>query len=598
MAVIARVAAVLLLIGTAAAARADTTADPGQGMGTPGSLQQWSAGAQLFEGLGNFHRAITTTSPSAQQYFDQGMRLLWAFNHDEATRSFAQAARLDPSCAACYWGVALTVGPNYNWPAAEESRARVAWEALQKAQENAPHASAVEQALISALAARYPSGRPLTAAESESVVKNYADAMRGVAARFPADLDVQVLCAESEMNVHAWKLWDAQGKPAEGTLAIQARLESVLRRDPGHPGANHYYIHVMEASPDPGKAVLAAERITGMMPAAGHLEHMPAHILQRVGRYEEAAAANRRGAAADRAYFASTRAPDYYAMYLAHNYSFLAYSAAMEGRKAETLGAVQEVLGAVPVPMVLAMGDSGWNLTQQYAALVRFGLWDEMIALEPPDAAAAGLTAGYLYGRGFALAARGRAAEAQHTLEQLHALAAGLPAQATGGFNTLHDLLAVAEPVVAARIAASAADNARSVELLRQAVAAEDRLAYNEPSDWFFPVRQLLGAQLLLAGQPEEAAQVYREDLRRNPHNGWSLYGLSLALARAGRTAEAAKVRHAQQLAWTHADVALPGSAFWYAGADTASCECEHRASDHRQAGRQLFRAQHETGVD
>lgn len=580
--------AAVLLLGVTGVALADSAApDPGQVMpGAPASVAQWSQGAQLFAGLGDFHRAITTTSPVAQQYFDQGMRLLWAFNHDEATRSFAEAARLDPSCAACYWGVALTVGPNYNFPAAEQPRAQVAWEALQQAQANAAHASAVEQALIAALAARYPSATPPAPAQGEAVVNHYADAMRSVAQRFPADLDVQVLCAEAAMNVHAWKLWDAQGMPAAGTPEIQARLESVLRRDPQHPGANHYYIHVMEASPDPGKAVGAAERVSGMMPAAGHLEHMPAHILQRVGRYEEAAEANRRGAAADRAYFASTQAPDYYAMYLAHNYSFLAYAAAMEGRKAETLGAVQDVVGVVPVAMLLAMGDSGWNLTQQYAALVRFGLWDEMIALEPPAGGAVGLTAGYLYGRGVALAARGRAAEAQRTLEQLHALAAGLPAAAMGGFNTLRDLCAVAEPVVAARIAASAGDNARAIELLQQAVAAEDQLAYNEPADWFFPGRQLLGAQLLIAGEPKAAEKVYREDLRRNPRNGWSLYGLSLALARTGRSAEAARVRHQQQLAWTHADVAVPGSAFWYAGADTASCECEHHALANRQSGR------------
>lgn len=592
--------AALLLLGAAGVARADAApADAGHVMpGAPASVAQWSEGARLFEGLGDFHRAITTSSPLAQQYFDQGMRLLWAFNHDEATRSFAQAARLDPACAACYWGIALTVGPNYNLPAAEQPRAQVAWEALQKAVQNAPHASAVEQALISALSTRYPSATPPTPAQNEAVVKDYAAAMRSVAARFPADLDVQVLCAEAQMNVHAWKLWDAQGSPAEGTLAIQAQLESVLRRDPKHPGANHYYIHVMEASPEPGKAVGSAERVSGMMPAAGHLEHMPAHILQRVGRYEEAAEANRRGAAADRTYFASTQAPDYYAMYLAHNYSFLAYSAAMEGRKAETLAAVQDVVGVVPLQMVLAMGDSGWNLTQQYAALVRFGLWDEMIALEPPAGEALGLTAGYLYGRGFALAARGRAAEAQHALAELHALAAGVPAEAMGGFNTLRDLSAVAAAVVAARIAASGGDNARAIELLRQAVATEDRLSYNEPSDWFFPVRQLLGAQLLIAGQPSEAEKVYREDLRRNPRNGWSLYGLSLALARAGRSAEAARARREQQLAWKNADVTLPGSAFWYAGVDTASCECEHHALGNGQTGRKLLRAQHEAGVD
>jgi tetratricopeptide (TPR) repeat protein len=275
-----------------------------------------------------------------------------------------------------------------------------------------------------------------------------------------------------------------------------------------------------------------------------------------------------------------------------------AYAAAMQGRKADTLADVQQLVTGAALLAVLATGDSGWNLTPQYAALLRFGLWDEMIALAPPPAQAAGVTAGYLYGRSFALAARGRTAEAQQTLAQLQSLAAAASPAARAGGNALRDVLAVAQPVVEARIAASAQDNARALELLRQAVAAEDRLAPSDPPDWFFPVRQLLGAQLLIAGQPAQAQQVYREDLRRHPNNGWSLYGLSLALAREGRTGEAARVRHLQQQAWQHADVALPASAFWYAGADTASCECEHRALVDGQPGRQLLRAQDEAGVD
>lgn len=269
-----------------------------------------------------------------------------------------------------------------------------------------------------------------------------------------------------------------------------------------------------------------------------------------------------------------------------------AYAAAMAGRKAATLSAVQAQLTPAEVP-----AEAGWDLTQQYAALVRFGLWDEMIALAPP-AGGAGLTAGYLYGRGFALAARGRAAEAQQMLDELQALDRSLPAGAVGGANRLHDLVAVAEPVIAARMAASAGDNARAAQWLREGVAAEDRLVPDVPPDWFFPVRQLLGAQLLIAGQAREAQAVYREDLARNPRNGWSLYGLSVALAAQGHTSQAAQVRYQQQLAWTHADVSLPASAFWYAGADTASCECEHRALGDGQAGRQLLRAQHEAGID
>lgn len=550
----------------------------GHAAGLPSTLGEWAHGARLYEGLGTFHRQVTA-SPEAQRYFDQGMRFLWAFNHDEATRSFAKAAEIDPACASCYWGVALTVGPNYNVPAMAEPRARVAFEALHRAEENAAHAAAVEQALIEALAARYPNAQPLDPSNLIPVLTAYAGAMRKVADRFPDDLDVQTLCAESAMNVHAWKLWTADGRPVEGTPEIEARLEAVLRRDPNHPGANHYYIHTMEASPEPGKAIAAAQRLTGMMPAAGHLEHMPAHIMQRVGRYEDAAAANRRGVAADQAYFNATAAPDYYAMYLAHNYSFLAYSAAMEGRKSEALAAVQSVAQTVPLDMLLAMGDSGWNLSQQFAALVRFGLWDELIALAAPDPRAPGLTAGWLYGRGVALAARGRPADAQQALKELEALAAATPADSMAGFNSLRDVLAVAEPVVAARIAATEGRNDEAISELRRAVAAEDRLAYNEPADWYFPARHLLGAELLIAGRAAEAERVYREDLKRNPANGWALYGLAQALRAEGRPKAAAASTREFATAWKNADVRLPASAFWFAGPDTSSCECERRAA-------------------
>jgi tetratricopeptide (TPR) repeat protein len=589
----------LTLLALAAATHADTPAGDAHAIPEPpATVAEWARGARLFEGLGDFHRSVTTSSAAAQQYFDQGMRLLWAFNHDEATRSFAKAAELDPACAACYWGVALTVGPNYNLPTMEDPRARVAVEALHRAQENAAHASAVEQGLIAALATRYPSSQPLDPANLEPVARAYATAMRELAQRFPQDLDVQTLCAEAEMNVHAWKLWSSDGQPAEGTPEIEARLESVLRHDPNHPGANHYYIHVMEASLHPEKALASAERLRGMMPAAGHLEHMPAHIMQRVGDYEQAAEANRRGIAADRAYLAATSPPDYYGTYLAHNYGFLAFSAAMEGRKAETLAAVQSVVATVPLSMMLDMGDSGWNLSQQYAALVRFGLWDEAIALGPPDARAPGLTAGYLYSRGVALAARGRLEDARAVLAQLRQLATTTPNGAQAGLNTLHGVLEVAEPIVAARIAATEQRNDEALRLLRQAVTAEDKLAYNEPADWFFPARHLLGAQLLIAGRAAEAERVYREDLASNPNNGWALYGLAAALRAQGRTGEAAQVTRRFEAAWRHADVRLQASAFWFAGPDTFSCECERTASGDRQTGGELFGTQHEARVD
>jgi tetratricopeptide (TPR) repeat protein len=587
-----------MVLVLASAAQADTQADHTPEVAhTPATLADWARGARLYEGLGNFHRTLSTSSVQAQAYFDQGMRLLWAFNHDESTRSFARAAQLDPACAACFWGVALTVGPNYNLPSTEDNRARVAWDALKEAQKHAAASSAVEQALIGALAARYPDPRAPAAADAEAILKAYAEAMQRVAARFPADDDVQVLCAEAQMTVHAWKLWTPDGRPVAGTPEIEARLEAVLARAPDHPGANHYYIHVMEASPTPQKAVAAAERLRGMMPAAGHLEHMPAHIMQRVGRYEEAAEANRRGVAADNAYLARTVPPDYYAMYLAHNHAFLAYSAAMEGRKAETLSAAQDLAGTLPMAMLLAMKDSGWGLAEQYAALVRFGLWDELIALQAPDTRLPGLSAGYLYGRGVGLAARGRVDEARQMLAELHALGVAVPADTLAGYNPLRDIIAVAEPIVAARIAASERRDADAVTLLERAVAAEDALAYDEPADWFFPTRHLLGAQLLLTGQPAAAAKVYAEDLKRNPRNGWSLFGLMLVARAQGKTQEAARWANEQQVAWQHADVRLPGSAFWYAGADTASCECQHFVSGKGQPGGELLGPQHEARV-
>jgi tetratricopeptide (TPR) repeat protein len=326
---------------------------------------------------------------------------------------------------------------------------------------------------------------------------------------------------------------------------------------------------------------------------------MPAHIMQRVGRYEEAAEANRRGVIADRAYLASTTPPDYYVgMYLAHNSAFLAYSAAMEGRKAETLVAVQDLAATLPVPMLVMMKDSGWSVAAQYAALVRFGLWDELIALEPPDPSLPGATAAYLYGRGVGLAARGQLEPARQSLAGLQQLAKTLDPSLQGGFNSLTDLIAVAGPILAARIAATERHDAEAIALLGQAVAAEDHLAYNEPADWFFPARHLLGAQLLIAGRPADAEKVYHEDLKRNPDNGWALYGLSVALRAQGRGAEAARVDKQQARAWQHADVRLPASAFWYAGVDSASCECQHFALQNGQPGGVLLGAQYEAGVD
>jgi tetratricopeptide (TPR) repeat protein len=557
--------ALLVLCSMSILAYGDTP--PGHGSshgaaGVPVTLAQWAEGAQLFDGLGNFHRTVTTTSKEAQAYFDQGMRLLWAFNHDESSRSFAKAAQIDPGCAMCLWGVALTVGPNYNLPMMAEPRAKVAWEALQQAKAKATHTTPVEQALIGALAARYPDAKPLDPSNEGPILAAYAQAMQRIAQTYPDDSDVQTLTAEALMNINAWKLWSLDGKPTAGTEEIVALLEGVLAKNPGHPGANHYYIHAIEASPRPEKAVAAAERLPGIMPAAGHLEHMPAHIMQRVGRYADAATANRKGADADIAYFAKTTPPDYYAMYTAHNYQFLAFSTAMQGRKADTLDAARRSRAVISDPLLSAMPGSDWYVAELYTSMVRFGMWDELLAEAAPDAKLAALTAGYRYARATALAAKGRIDDAVAELTELEKLAAAATADDAAGLNSTSDVLAVAVLVGKARIAQSQKHDDKAVALLTEAATKEDQLAYDEPSDWFFPVRHLLGLALLRAGRPQDAEQVYQEDLRRHPENGWALYGLAQSLAAQHKDAEALSVRQRFDKAWTSADIALTASAF------------------------------------
>jgi tetratricopeptide (TPR) repeat protein len=524
------------------------------------SVADWAKGAQLFDGLGTFHRPITTASPEAQKYFDQGMRLLWAFNHDEAARSFARAAELDPKCASCYWGVALTLGPNYNMPVMAEPRARAGWEALGKAQANVPAASPVEQALIAALAKRFDGPKPLDPSNTAPLLAAYVTAMETVARRFPDDMDVQTMLAEGLMNTNPWKLWTADGKPGPGTPAILAALQKVLAKDPKHPGANHYWIHAVEASTDPARAIPSADALVGLMPAAGHLEHMPAHIYQRVGRYEESAEANRKGAAADVAYLKLTPAPDYYPMYLIHNYQFLAYSAAMEGRRAETVKALRDARAAVPDSMLLAMPGLDWSIGYLYDGMARFGLWDEIIAEPKPNPKLAGLTIAWLQARATALAAKGRFTEARALLPELDRAIAAVPSDATQGQNKARPLYEIGALKAKARIALAEGKRDAAFAHLREAVAKEDILAYNEPSDEFFPVRHLLGAALLDAKRPAEAEAVYREDLKRNPNNGWALHGLAKALEAQGKKAEAQRAQFKE--AWRHADTELTASAF------------------------------------
>ena len=545
------------------AAVAAPPADMAMGIRLPTTIAGWSRGARLYEGLGSYHRKISTRSHDAQRYFDQGMRLLWAFNHDESTRSFARALRFDPSCAMCAWGVALTVGPNYNVPMLAEPRAVVAFEATRRALRLAAGATPVEAALISTLAERYPNARPLDPGSVIPVLTRHAAAMRDVAMHFPDDLDVLTLYAESMMNVHAWKLWSPDGTPADGTADIVATLERVLARDPAHVGALHYYIHTVEASPHPEQGLAAAAKLPGLAPAAGHLVHMPAHIMHRVGRYEESADANRKGAAADSAYAAMTRPLDYYpTMYMSHNYQFLAFSAAAEGRDAEALDAVRRSRASVSDKLLKEMPGADWYVAELYFVPVRFGHWDALLAEPAPTPGLPGLTAGYLYATSLALAARNRPGDARERLAALEALIGALPADAPAGQNSLRDVLAVARRVATARILTAEGHRVEALHELQEAVVLEDALSYDEPSDWFFPVRHILGAELLANGQAPEAEAVYRDDLARHPGDGWALLGLSQALQAEGRVSEANAAEAEFHKAWRYATVSISASAF------------------------------------
>lgn len=516
----------------------------------PATLGGWSAGAQLFPGLGATHRPAGTRSAAAQEYFDQGLAWLWGFNHDEATRAFARAAIIDPHCALCFWGAAFAIGPNYNITAMDARRGAVAFSAIRRAQALAANASPSTQALIAALALRLPDAGAIAGARYDALQLPYANAMRAAAARFPADDDIQVLAAEAVMGLNAWKLWRPDGQPAPGTAEVIARLETVLARNPAHAGANHYYIHAVEASPDPGRAEAAADRLGALMPGAGHIVHMPSHIYQRIGRYADGAAANARAARADMAYFLRTAPLDYYAGYTIHNWEFEAFAAAELGRRAETYAALHHA-DALRHPG----GTGSWSAGRSLFARVRFGDWQGVLSAALPPNPPSGLDAATQWSRGMAFAALGQREQARAARANFAAIAAAVSPDATIGFNSAHAIYALAGLVLDARLAAAAGDSAGRIALLTKAVAAEDALRYDEPADWDVPQRPALGQALLDAGRPAQAEAVFREDLRRRPRNAWALAGLDQALRAQGRAGVALTE------AWNTADI-TPTAAF------------------------------------
>jgi len=522
------------------------------------TLASLGEGAVLLGDLGDVKRTVSTRSPEAQAFFDQGLALTYGFNHDEAARSFAHAGALDGSCALCFWGAAYTLGPNYNIPMLPE-RALAAWQALTAAQAAAAQATPVEQALIAALAKRYAGPAYVDPVAMQPFNAAYAEAMGEVARRFPDDLDVLTLYAEALMNVNPWKLWAPSGEPAPGTTTIVEMLERVLSREVRHAGANHFYIHAVEASRAPQRAVPAADRLAALMPGAGHTVHMPAHIYQRVGRYADASSANRQAIEADAKYLARVKPPGYYPFYTAHNYGFLAYSAAMQGRREESLAAARLAAETIPKDLVCGMPGMDFFMSEPLLVLVRFGMWAELLKEPAPDTKYVVLSALYHHARGMALAATGKLEEARGELATVRTLKTGLPAELVAGLNAGSLVLELAAKTVEARIA-EVAHEANAVSLWQEAVVLEDSLAYNEPADWFYPTRHYLGAHLLELKRAKDAEAVFRADLERHPDNGWALFGLREAL-RAQKKAAAKQVAKQFDAAWKDADFVLTRSA-------------------------------------
>ena len=513
----------------------------------------------LFDNLGTWTHPVTTRVPRAQQFFDQGLRLYYGFNQDEATRAFREAARLDPTCAMAWWGVAATAGPDINFPM-DEDHNKLALEAIAKAKALASGVSAAERAYIEALAVRYSADPAVSRAALDTA---YAKAMSALSKRYPADVDARVLYAESMMDLNPWNQWTHEGAANPGTLEIVATLEAALNQHPEHPGANHFYIHAVEASPHPERALPAAERLKTLVPGAGHLVHMPSHIYARTGQFKEARLVNENAVAVDEKYIDEEEPAGLYPMmYYNHNIQFIWFTSCMEGRSADALAAARKMRGHLSDDMVRQM--SMIELMPPYAimTLARFGRWDEVLKEPMPPADLRYVSAVTHYARGLAFAATGKVGEARAELDSVRAVEAIVPADQMVSINYALPLMRVAESALAGEIANAVKDPDGAVRNLRIAVAAEDSLHYDEPPTWYYPTRQQLGAVLLAAGRAQEAESIYREDLKRHPENGWGLFGLAKSLRALGNAREAAGVEARFRKVWAGADVKLSASAY------------------------------------
>ncbi|MGA2920064.1 MAG: hypothetical protein ABSE28_03095 [Candidatus Sulfotelmatobacter sp.] len=493
------------------------------------AMRAQSRPVTLAAGIGNAHHPVSTHNVEAQQFFDQGLRFIYDFNHDEAARSFQHAAELDPHLAMAYWGVAEAVGPNYNDPADPE-RYQQAHDAVQKALDLSTGTSESDQAYIQAMAKRFPADPK---SDLRTAAENYRDAMRQLVSEFPDDLDGATLFAEAGMNLHPWGLWHTDGTPEAGTDEIVSTLESVMKRDPNHLGAIHYYIHAVEASASPERALAGADRLAALAPAAGHIVHMPAHVYIRTGDYEAAVKTNEQAASVDRAYIKATGVQGIYPMmYYSHNLHFIAMCAAMNGNYAESRKNADLLVQNVG-PHVKEMPPLEGFMTIPMAVEIRFHHWSEVLKMRQPDAAMKTATVFWHFGRGMALAGTGKIGGADSEYKIVSDAEAATPPDVIFQMpinNKAKDIMKIAKDVLGAKIALAKKDDSGAVAMLREAVAIQDTLKYGEPPDWFFPVRESLGGALLMSGDAVGAEKVFRDDLDRNPRNPRSLWGLHQAL--------------------------------------------------------------------
>jgi tetratricopeptide (TPR) repeat protein len=540
------IAATLLALGCRAPAPQNTSADA-----TTSTPSVPSTG--ILPGVGAHHHPIATTNPDAQKFFDQGMALVFGFNHEEATRSFQRAAELDPRAPMPHWGIAWSVGPNYNLDI-DDPRAKRAFEAIDTATKLSVNGSPVERDYVAAMAVRYSSDPK---ADRPALARRYSQAMADLVRRYPEDLDAATLYAESLMNLRPWKLWTLDGKPAEDTPRILATLESVMKRAPNHMGANHYYIHAVEASTSPERALPSAARLETLAPAAGHLVHMPAHVYARTGDHAAAARANLAGANADRAYLKELPPDTFYGMaYYSHNLHFLADSHMMQGRFGEAQQAATELSErllphAEMMPMIESMAVSPLNV------LMRFGRHEEVLKQAAPPENRPVMVAWWHFARGVAYARLQRVEEAEKERAQLRDTASRIPDSALfggTGLESARTVVTIAGVVLDARIAEARRQDDAAIAAWTSATAAVDRLPYDEPPVWFYPVRESLGAALLRAGRSAEAERVFREDLVRHPRNARSLLGLHEALAQQKKDTDAAWIDTQFREAWKNAD--------------------------------------------